>query len=236
MQKFNTDPEYPTSDEGLDLLIKQKELQLNPLRTQMEEIRQQFVEDLIVFSITWYQDTAKQYVIKYSEITFNLKKENLAEMKNKVNNLAKESIWITKKVLSNPRIWWHLEPNTYDTFTQYDQLGNDAIGNKFPEKIDNPVRQVLGELGNILEQYGYRVTTNPNMKSSYPEFWFYTPEGIRKETHPYYPHLLEWSEQMQQDIQKYNNLFKQAIQLYIQIQKLKDEKKQRQASQLWDAT
>jgi hypothetical protein len=236
LQNSNAEPEYPALNEDLDLLIQQKERQLSPLRGRMEEIRQQFIQELTNFATKWYQDTAKQYVIKYSEITFSLKKEKLAEMKTRVSTLVKDSDRIVKKVLSNPQIWWHLEPHLHDTVTQYDQLGNDSVGNKFPEKIDNPIRQVLGELGDILEQYGYRVTTNPNMKASYPEFWFYTPEGSKKETQPYYPHLIEWSEQMQNTIYSYNTLFQKAIQLYIQIQKLKDEKKQRQASQLWDST
>jgi len=100
--------------------------------------------------------------------------------------------------------------------SQYEPLGDDRVG-KFPAKIDTPVRRALGELGVILEQFVFRITVISALKTSFPEFWFRAPEDPMADTHPFYPHILAWSEEMQYIIRCYNAQFKQAIVLYKEI-------------------
>ena len=234
MEKVNLDS--PTSSEDLDVSIQKKERELRPLRWRMEELQIQFTNEFTEFAAKWFEETAKEYVTKYPEITLSLSKEKLVLMKAKVNNLAKNSSRIVKAALLSPEVWWHQDPQAHDDFSEYEQLGNDQVGNRFPEKIDKPVRRALGELGGVLEEFGFRVTTSIAMKSSFPEFWFSPLEGMEKEAKPYYPHVLVWSEEMQYTMHKYNTQFKRAIVLFNEIQKLKEEKKQREASKLWDST
>ncbi len=85
----------------------------------------------------------------------------------------------------------------------YEQLGNDRVGNKFPEVLDKPARRALGELGNILELFGYGVTTGAN-RGSYPEFWFECLDDSGSKASLYFPHLLEWAEEMQNTIMTYD--------------------------------
>jgi hypothetical protein len=223
------------SEDTIEALIEEKEEELRPIRARMEELSLQFVNDTAKFASKWYEETAKEYVTKYPEITLSMTKEKLANMKSKVTNLARTAGKPVKAALSKHQNWWHLEPGLHD-FSQYEQLGNDQVGNRFPEKIDKPIRRALGELGAILEQYGFNVTIDPAMKATYPEFWFSYPNGEGTQAQPYYPHLLVWSEDMQDTLQKYNGQFKKAIRLFNEIQRLKDELKKRQASKLWDST
>jgi hypothetical protein len=223
------------SDE-LASLIQGKEKILHLLLSNLDSLRQQFVDATAKFAVNWYQATAKEYITKYPEVTLSLTKGKLAKMKTKVNTLSEKASQIVNTALSKPEVWWNQDPQLHDSFSQYEKLGNDQVGNKFPAKIDNPVRRALGELGSVLEQFGFNVTTNPAMKAAYPEFWFSYPEGEASEAQPYYPHLLVWSEDMQRIMQKYNSLFRQAIVLFNEIQKLKDEIKRQQASNLWDTT
>jgi hypothetical protein len=97
--------------------------------------------------------------------------------------------------------------------------------------LDKPVRRALGELGNILEQFGYGVTTGAN-KGSYPEIWY---EDSGSGIHPYFPHLLEWSEEMQNTIMTYDGPYKRAIVLFEEITMLKEEKKRQEAAALWNS-
>ena len=234
MEKENLD--NPTPSENLDVSILKKERELRPLRWRMEELQIQFINECTDFAAKWFEETAKEYVTKYSEITFSLSKEKLAFMKAKVNNLAKNSNRIVKAALLSPEVWWHQEPQMHDDFSEYEQLGNDQVGNRFPEKIDKPVRRALGELGRVLEEFGYRVTTQIIKKDSFPEFWFSPLEGTEKDAKPYYPHMLVWSKEMQYTLQQYNTQFKKAIVLFNEIQKLKEEQKQHEASKLWEST
>jgi hypothetical protein len=218
----------------LDDLIRKKEGELQPFLLRMEALRRQFVDDVTKFVAQWYEDKAKEYATKKPEITLNLGKEQLVHMKTKVGDLAKDSGKIVTAALSDPSFWWHQTPHVNAPPSAYEQLGNDQVGNKFPEVLDKPIRRALGELGSVLEQFGYGVTTGA-MKSSYPEFWFECPEGDETDMRPFFPHLFEWSEAMQETIAKYDVEYKKAIAVFDEITSLEEEKKKQEAKALWDS-
>jgi predicted DNA binding CopG/RHH family protein len=74
--------------DDFDTLIKEKEAELKPLTEGMEGLKHQFISETANFAAKWFEGKAKEYVTKYPEITLNLSKERLAEMKVKVNSLA----------------------------------------------------------------------------------------------------------------------------------------------------
>lgn len=217
--------------EDLDLLIQNKETELDPLLLRMDELRSLFVDQVITLAAKWFEDTAQFYVLKRSEVTLNMGKERLSEMKTRVKMLVKNSGKIVKDALSNPKFWWHKEPHKDASLFQYEQLEK-----KFPELLDKPVRQALGHLGVILEEFGYGVTVVSTHSKPCPEYWFIYPEGPDDAPSPYFPHLLDWSEEMQRTIMRYNELYKQALRLFIEIHKLKEEKERRKAIELWNST
>lgn len=217
--------------EDLDLLIQSKETELDPLLLRMDELRLLFVDQVVMFAAKWFEDTARFYVLKRSEVTLNMGKERLFEMKTRVKMLVKNSGKIVKEALSDPKFWWHKEPHKDVSLFQYEQ-----IEKKFPELLDKPIRRALGHLGVIFEEFGYGVTVVSTHSKPSPEYWFIYPEGPDDAPSPYFPHLLVWSEEMQRIIMRYNELYKQALGLFIEIHKLKEEKERRKAHELWDST
>jgi hypothetical protein len=222
--------------ENLDIMIQKRESDFLLLISSMEQLQLQFIDDTSRFTAKWYEEMARQYITKFSDITLTLSKEQLIEMKTEVNSLVKNSKEIVQNTLSNPNIWWNQNPQPHTSFIEYEQLGNQKVGNKFPEIIDKPVRVALGELGKVLERFSYPITISPTVKSGYPEFWFFNPEDPETKSLPCYPHLIEWSEDMQETLRKYNELFKKAIILLNEILRIKDEKKQREVISLWEST
>ena len=221
-------------NEQLDLSIRKKEAELQPFLSSMEQLRLQFVNDTTRFATEWFEEKAREYATKKPEITISLGNEQLAKMKAQVSNLAKNADRIVSDALRRPEFWWHLTPHVNAPVAAYEHLGNDKVGNKFPEVLDKPVRRALGELGNILEQFGYGVTTGA-LRASYPEFWFECTEDSGSSVRPYFPHLFEWSEEMQYIIVKYDGLYKNAIVLFEEITMLKEEKKKQEAKALWES-
>jgi hypothetical protein len=126
----------PSKD--LDHLIREKEKELRPIHACMEELRLHFISDTVEFAAKWCEETAQQYVTKYPEITLTLNKEKLSTMKAKVNNLMKNADKIVKDALSLPRIWWHMEPHKNESFSLFEQLGNEQVGNRFLRQLTNP--------------------------------------------------------------------------------------------------
>ena len=217
---------------NIDALIRRKEAELQPLFSRMEELRLQFIDDVTRFASEWYEEKSKEYATKKPEITLSLGKEKLVQMKIQVNELARNASKIVNESLADPEVWWHKTPYVNASPAAYEQLGNDQVGNKFPEVVDKPVRRALGELGNVLEQFGYGVTTGA-LKASYPEFWFECKDGAGS-IRPFFPHLFDWSDEMAETIAKYDAVYKKGIVLFEEITMLKEEKKKQEAAALWD--
>jgi hypothetical protein len=212
---------------NLDEQIQKKEAEFMPLRQRMEELKMEFIKETIVFAAEWYRQTTKEYIAKYPDVTLKMSNEKIASMKNKISTLI-QSNEKTISELNNPALWWHQKPNIHDSIEQYTQ-----IADKYPEILDRAVRHALGRLGIILEEFNFSVTASGDTRT-YKEFWFDHPRGTNASLLPYYPHLLKWSENMQETIKKYNTLYLQANALFKELQELKDEKKKQQAMSRWD--
>jgi hypothetical protein len=219
---------YTNAD--LERLVHEKGAQLEPLLARMEEQRDRFVNETITFAAKWYEDMAKQYVTKKSDVTLNLSREKLVKMKVAVSELLKNADKTVTTALSDSEIWWHLNPRAYESVSQYER-----VGERFPIVLDTPIRRALGELGVILEHFGYGVVANGSYKGRYMEFWYDYLSGPGSTTSPYFPHMLMWSEEMQNALKRYDELYKQAIVIFNEMKRFQAEKTKRQASELWDS-
>ena len=205
--------------ENIKTIIRSKEAELKPMLSRMEALKRQFIKDTTQFAKVWFKEKAREYVTKKPEVTLSLGKKKLAQMKTQVNKLVRKAGKLVKANLADPEIWWHKTPHVNASPAAYEQLGNLQVGNKFPEVIDNRVRRALGELGNILEEFGYGVTTGSS-KATYPEFWFECKDD-GSAVLPFFPHLFEWSDEMQDTIARYDGVYKRAIVLFNEITMLK---------------
>jgi len=214
--------------EEIDVLIERKESELLPFRSHMEELRVEFIKETIRFSAEWYKKTAQAYITKYPEIILSKSEGKIAEMKAKVNDLVRDTERIVKNDLDDPALWWHQKPHLHDPIDQYKQ-----VADRYPETLDRAIRYALGRLGIILEEFGFPVNASAKI-GSYQEFWFDQPIGRGQPT-PCYPHLLKWTKEMEDSIKEYDAQYTQAIALYNEIQKLKEEKRRQQALSRWDS-
>jgi hypothetical protein len=214
--------------EEIDSAIKEKEDHLVPLRSRMEELKEQFIKETCRFAAEWYRKTAKQYIAKYPEVTLGMSEAKIGKMKNEINSIVKSTDMSVRDMLDTPVLWWHMNPGLQTSITQYRQ-----VADKYPEALDRAVRQVLGVLGVILQEYKFNVTASGN-SGTYQEYWFAQAPGS-KATTPCYPHLLSWSIDMQVTLKEYNSLYIEAMALYSEMQHLKDEKRRKEALNRWDS-
>ena len=212
--------------EELDVLIKKKEAELLPFCLSMEELRLEFTRKTIDFVVEWYPKTTKEYITKHPDVALKMSKERIALMKTKVNTLVKNAENTVRHEFDNPALWWHQKPNLRDDINKYKQ-----VADKYQEALDRAVRRVLGNLGTVLEEFRFSVTTSNT--GVYREFWY--ENSLRQTTVPCYPHLLEWTKDMQYIIQECDVQIKKAIALYKEIVELKDEKKRQEALIRWDS-
>jgi hypothetical protein len=221
------------SEKMEDLLIP-NESELISFCFVMQGKKLQFINETGQFVAKWYEETAKKYITKYPDVFLNLSPNRFIDLKTKVRNLVAHSKEISEKALSQPGVWWHEKPELQTALSQYDQLGDQQVGNKYPEVIDASVRIALGELGIVLEEFGFNVRTTISHGFHDQEYWFQKSE--EKTISPYFPHMFEWSQQMQETLQEYNRLYKQALLKLQEIQRIKDEIKRKKIIDLWDST
>jgi hypothetical protein len=214
--------------EDLDTQIERKQAMLYPFTSSMEALKFGFTQQTIKFAQEWYRKTIKEYIIKYPETTITMKDEKITRMKNKVNELIQNTEKIAKTELDNPALWWHQRPRLHDALDQYLQ-----VADKYPAIIDHAVRHILGNLGVILEEFRFRVAASGSA-GQYIEFWFERLQGSEQIV-PCYPHLLKWTQEMQETIQQYNSLYLQAMLIFAEIQEIKEQKKKQQALSRWDS-
>jgi hypothetical protein len=220
--------------ENLEETLAIKESELLSFCSKMQEIKLQFINETSRFAAKWYEDTVRQYIIKYPDISLNLPTHCFGDLKAKTGRLVACSKEISEKRLSQSGNWWHEKPELHTAINQYDNLGNEQVGNKYSEVIDRSVRVILGELGIILEEFGFNVRTTTTQGPHHQEYWFQKTE--ERTTSPYFPHMLEWSKPMQENLEEYNQLYKIAMLKLQEIQTIKDEIKRRKIIDLWDST
>jgi predicted DNA binding CopG/RHH family protein len=216
-------------NEDIDIVIEQKEAQLSSLRSLMEQLKNEFIKAMTDFASEWFKTTTREYVSKYPEVTLKMREEKIVQMKANVSELIRNTEKVVKAEFENPALWWHQSPRLLDPIDQYLQ-----VADKYPEILDRAVRHVLGRLGLILEKYGFNVCASGNT-GSYGEFWFDHPKDDQTTSIPYYPHLLNWSEKMQNTIKNYNSQYVKAMEEFNEIQSLKNEKKKQEAMNRWDS-
>jgi hypothetical protein len=214
--------------QDLDDLIAKKEVELYPFSAQMEKLKVEFLEETVRFAREWYKKTTKEYIIKYPEVTLKMKEDNIAQMKSKVNDLVGNTEKTVKSAVDKSAVWWHKKPVPDSSIEQYTQMAE-----KYPVVVDCAVRVALGHLGAILQDFGFHVTVSGNT-GEFGEFWFMHPPNTEL-TLPFYPHLLEWSKEMQEIVSKYRLQYVPALAIYSQIYGLKEEKKRQQALARWDS-
>jgi hypothetical protein len=194
----------------------------------MEELKEQFSKEIVDFASKWFRKTAKDYITKYPEVILSMNEAKIAGLKRRLNDLVEDSERMTKAELNNPALWWHLDPHLHESVERYLQ-----VADKYPEVLDRAVRRILGRLGVLLEEFGFRVTASGNTSTFY-EFWFERPIGTHGAT-PCYPHLLLWTEAMQNIVRLYNAQYVPALRLYNEIRQLMEEKQRQEALTLWDS-
>jgi hypothetical protein len=214
--------------QNIDTLIENKENQLYPFNATMEKLKLDFLAQTTCFAREWYRKTIKEYITKYPEVTLKMKEEKIARMKTSLNELVFNAEKTIQQAIDKSAVWWHKKPDATTSINQYVQ-----VADKYPETVDYVVRCALGQLGRILQDFGFNVTSDGNT-GEFGEFWFMQVKDT-EQTVPYYPHLLDWTPEMQQTIQKYNTQYVSALEIFKELHELKEEKKRQQALERWDS-
>ncbi len=202
--------------------IQAAERRLEATLTQMERIQQDFVAASVDLIKAWYWTQTESVVKREAEVTKKLGVERLSELKADVRALQEDTGKIVTEFLQDESLWWHRKQGEQSYFYH---------GNRPPDGLDKAVRLSAGRLASVLEQYGYLPADlqDHGVWREWDQSGNYHPSNAR----PYYPHGFDWSEQMRALIKDYEELHREAPRQAREIERLKQEKAQNEAEDLW---
>lgn len=128
-----------------DTMIEEKKLQKEQVVKQMEGKKLEILDELVSFTKDWYDKKIISSIKDHSEKVFALGKEKASEFKEKTSTLLINTEEIVNRHVNVTNVWWH----TNEKETSYYSGGHKVL----PE-IEDPMKVVFGELGNILSNYG----------------------------------------------------------------------------------
>lgn len=205
-----------------DSEIQIKSGQLEAIFTQMEEIRQEFVEEAIAFICDWYANEIERTIKEKHGITNRMSISYLSKIKASTKSLQEESSRANSALLGDPKAWWHLDKER--------ELEVNSHNNR--DALEKSVRLAAGKLASILVQYGLLSTTDRELwrESSNPGAFHTT--GRRS----CYPYRLNWASSMDSLMQRYEELQAEAMPVALKLQLLKIEKAQNEALERWNTS
>lgn len=74
-----------------ELLIKNNQDELEAKKTEMRRIKEEFINTAGVFLAQWFNSIAKNYVKEYADISIELGKEKLEQLRKDVAKLNSEA-------------------------------------------------------------------------------------------------------------------------------------------------
>jgi hypothetical protein len=207
----NFDEEIQAAERGFETIL-----------SQMDRVQQDFLAAAIQFVKSWFWEHTELIVKQKPEVTKQLG-IRLSQLKADVKKLQENAATIVAEYFQDGDLWWH-QNQAKQSYNYY--------GRRPPEHLDKALRLCLGRLASVFEGYGY-LSTEPQDHGRWRE-WDKSGNYQPADAKPYYPFNLDWTEQMQVLVKKYGELHGKGIQQAMEIKRLKDEKAESEAKDLWD--
>jgi hypothetical protein len=208
-----------------DVRMAEIESHLNRLRSQMEPITREFGEAAKGFLADWYFQQLEGMRQTHWEVVTALGKDRIHMLKAEVNGLVRQMPERVQQEFSQGKYWTHRKerlddppaPEEMQYLVEQEQpSGPFATG----------MSKLLGELGGILEKYGFPVGESGD------DVW--GRKSLLQQGQ--YQGAIGWPPSLLNPLEQYRPLCKEYVGAYLALQKAKHDKAVAMANELWDAS
>lgn len=207
------------NDEEYALEISKKEGELQGFTKELEELKDSLIEDIGKFAQVWQEEFTNSQIKQNSRNTIELGKDKLSVLKRRLGELKENFPSIVKERLSRTGLWWHED---YEHKAE-----NYFFSGKVKDEITKETRFILGRLGPLLEEFGY-------IPQEHHDRWIeYGERGFSTEQEVYYPFRLELPNPIEEVLKEYSEKFSEASTLFEKLCRLKKERAETQAENIW---
>lgn len=197
-----------------DKQIDKAKSEYSKLQSQMETVRQGFIEFTKSFVSEWSRKEIERYISSKPDFTKSLVIEKLRGLKLELNQLVERFPELVQTELMQDKYW----PHRAETPTKASE-----IQGKTSEGIRDAIREFLGYCGELLFKYGF----DEGGKDSSWE------RQTGKRPKYKYDYLL-YSQEMDSHWKDYAELIDSLVKAKKKINKLEREKASYEAKNLWD--
>jgi hypothetical protein len=208
-----------------DVRIAEVESHLNRLRSQMELITRAFGEAATEFLSEWYVQQLEEMRQANSEVVTALGKDRIHMLKAEVNGLVGQVPERVEQEFSQGKYWTHRKERLDDAPAQEETHYLVEKGQP-PAAFASGMSKLLGELGGVLEKYGFPVGDCGD------DVW--GRKSLLQEGQ--YRGAVGWPPSLLSPLQQYRPLCKEYVSAYLGLQQAKHDKGVATANELWDAS
>jgi hypothetical protein len=208
-----------------DVRIAEIELHQTRLRSKMELIAREFGQAARGFLAGWYVQQLEGMRQAHWEVVTALGKDRIHMLKAEVNGLVGQVPERVEQEFSQGKYWTHRKERLDDPPAQEEM--------QYLVKQEQPsgafatgMSKLLGELGGILEKYGFPVDDSDN------DVW--GRKSLLQQGQ--YQGAIGWPPSLLNPLKQYYPLCKEYVSAYLGLQEAKHDKEVAMANALWDAS
>jgi hypothetical protein len=208
-----------------DVRIAEIESHLDRLRNQMELITRAFGGAAKGFLADWYFQQLEGMRQAHWGVVTALGKDRIHMLKAEVNELVGRVPERVEQEFSQGKYWTHRKEWLDDPPAQ-EEMQYAVEQEQPPGAFAEGMSKLLGELGGILEKYGFPVGDSDN------DVW-----GRRSLLQQgQYQLAVGWPPSLLNPLKQYQPLCKEYVSAYLGLQQAKQDKEEAMASELWDGS
>jgi len=195
--------------------------------SRMESLRQEFVKATTAALTSWYEVVTTETVRSEPKHTTELGQEGLKNLKRGLRDLINKAPAVVEQHLSDRTLWEHLHKSPGQSqprnLNRYSRAHPPGAGFDRPPALVPAMKKVSEGLAPLLRAHGYgSPEIAPGVRSGH--------EFVQRTS------ALEWSDEMGQTIDLYQEAYVELCKVGDALAKDKRAKAEAEAQALWDAT
>ncbi|PHB06792.1 hypothetical protein COE84_28370 [Bacillus wiedmannii] len=204
---------------NFDEQIAEKKQQKQQLVDAMEIKKELFLEELIKYTIDWFEKTTLSIIKDNPEKVIGLGEVKARELKGNLKGLKEKSPELVQQYLGDKDFWWHTNEDSESHYNSH------RLMNKHEEQI----KLMFGELGNILIQYEIESVSSGH-GTNYSSQWNFVDYNRKKVKYGY---GLAFPSELIGITNGYRELIMETQDINREVEELEENKKKDNVEEWW---
>lgn len=204
---------------NFDEQIAEKKQQKQKFLDAMEIKKEVFLEELIKYTISWFEKTTLSTIKDNPEKVIGLGEVKARELKGNLKELKEKSPELVQQYFEDKDLWWHTNEDRASHYSSH----------RLMSKHEEQIKLMFGELGNILIQYGIE-SAGSGHDRNHSSNWSFADYNYKKVKYGY---GLAFPSELIDITNGYRELIMETQDINREIEELEENKKKDNVEEWW---